>query len=448
MSRWKDIIFGYDKKNSHGSSEFGQYWDLRPLLHSKNKGVRIADFGRLTPKDSFQHSILLASTGAGKSTRFIMPNALQKWKDPVGLVFFDPAGDICENSEGHLRQQGFTIRKIDLTLPNQSEQFNLLFGVIDKNTARMMAQTLIEGVYKESTYDPFWTESAISILTLLILAVVLKLSEEQQTLFFLNTLANKFGHAQDEVSALMQSALGDTDFEEYAAFLSNSVKVRQSIIATVKSSLFSFSDPILQQICARNSFDLNELREQKTALFLIQEEHKLVFYRPFWTLFFQKLFDFLMIGDGHPVYCFLDEAASYRVPNLDGIISTIRRRRVSLNLVIQSYEQLQSIYGLEKARTIFQNCNTKLFLPGLSLESAKMVSEMLGTTTQVYTQTQRDYFDTTAPKQRVSRPLMTPEEVRTLDDRYGLVLSGNHKPFRLHMTPYYRNNIFLKRSKL
>ena len=448
MSMWKDILFGYDRKRTHGSAQWADNWEQRKVLRPSYKGLYIADNLRLDLEASNAHLALIAPTRGGKTSRYILNNALRKWPQPVGMVYFDPSGEIYKQSANWHRKQGFQVRKINLDDYQHSEQFNPLLLVQDKNDARLMAQALIEGVYKDSNEDKFWTESAISITTLLILAVVQQMPPQQCTLFFLNTLAHKFGHAQDEIDVLMQTALNDADFEEYAAFLSSSTKVKQSIISTVKSALFTFSDPVLQHICAQSTFDFLELRSQKTVLYLIQREDKIPFYAAFWSIFFQQLFEALMIGAGNQVFLMLDEFASYNIPNFHNIISVIAKRKVSVSVILQSFQQLQTAYGRDKAQIILDNLNSKIILPGLPAHSAEVISQGLGTTTEIYTPTQADFFDTTAPKQRVGRSLMTPDEVRTLKEGHCLFLHGRYNPMKLRMTPYYKNRTLVKRSQL
>ncbi len=439
-----------DKKNSHGSSAFANSWEIRKVLKPSNKGIYLANDLRLTLDKSTMHSVIIGPSGMTKSTAFAYNNALRPWKDPVGLVFFDPSGDLYQNCGSYLRKMGFLPRKIDLNHPEESESINPLLFVTNKNEARHMAQALVEGVYKQNTSDPFWSESAVMILTVVIFAMAKKVPPQNRTLYLLAHLINKFNpSSQEHVDALIESAFENDPqtSEEYAAFNANSFKVRQSILATVKSCLYSFSDPVMQRICSRNSFHFSELRERKTVLFLSQREDMIPYNRAFWALLFHQLFHYLMEGGSQPVHCFLDEFSSYKIPNFTAIISTIRRRNVGLHLMLQSYEQLEEIYNPTQTRTIFQNCATKVFLPGLSLQTCRLVSDMLGNATELYSQTQKDFFAPDNPRYRVGRQLLTPDEVRRLKDGRAIVVHINHKPMLVRMTPYFNNRTLKRRTK-
>lgn len=443
-----DYLMNPDKVSSHGSAEFGGYWEQRKLLKPSNTGIYVADNLRLSPEVSYKNLILVSPTGGGKSTRYILNQALRKWDSNVSLIFFDPSSEIRTLSKKWLLKQNFEPIIVDLTNPNSSAKFNPLLAVTNKSTAKIMAESLIGVVYENSKGDPFWTQSAISILTLLILGVVLKIPVENRTLAFVNRLVNKMGHADDEINALMELALNEDDFDEYCSFMAGSQKVKQSIIATVKTALYIYSEETLTTICSKSTFSFADLRNKRTILYLSQEEHKMPYYKGFWNLFYRQLFEFLMTeSTGNAVYCFMDEFANVgAIPNFETIITTNRKKRIHLSLILQSFEQLTTVYG-NKSKIIFENCNSKLFYGGLSYESSRIVSDILGVKTESYSA--KGIFKRNQPMNRISRNLMTPEEVRTqLKDNECLFIHGSYKPMKLKATAFYKNRTLKNRSKL
>jgi len=446
-------IFSFNKKTTHGSSAFASTWEVRKLLKSGNKGVYLANGLRLTSDKSFMHTVLVGPSGSHKSTGFLLNNLLRKWNQSVGMVIFDPDGSGYEKCTPFMENEGFQVLKIDLNNPEESESTNPLLEVTDKHSAREMAQTLIEGVYKDNKSDPFWSESGQLLLMVVILAMTKRVPESERTLSFLAHLINKFNPtSQEEVDAFIEGALEDDlhTFQEYLAFTANSFKVKMSILATIKACLYSFADPVMQRICSHNSFSFSKLREGKIALFLIQREDRISYNRTYWALFLNSLFSYLMQGgsSSQPVYCFLEEFSSYKIPNFTAIISTIRRRNVGLNIILQSVESLREIYGPEQAKVVFENCATKMFLSGLSYESSKLVSDMLGQGTATYSQEPlKGLFTNDTPRYRTARPLLTPDEVRRLKDGTALVVHRNHRPMLLKQTPYFKNRKLKRRSK-
>ena len=443
-----DYLFDSKYSTSHGSAKFASYWERRKLLKSSHQGVYLANELRL-PND-YAHLILLSPTSGGKSTRYVLNNALRVWNKRSSLIFFDPSGQIYQNSAAWLsRKQKFKLLKLDLNNPAESVKYNPLMLVDNKSSARMVAQSIIGAIYSKSNADPFWSESAIGIGTLLILAMKLILPESQQNLPFLNRLVNKFGHSQDEIDVLMESGLSDEDFDEYASFMGNSFKVRQSILATLKSALYIYSDDILKQICTDHSLNFSDLRNQKTALFLVQDESKIPYFKAWWSTFYRQLFEFLMQpSEGNSVYIFADEFANVgTIPDFGTtIISTIRKRRVFLSIIAQSYQQIYDCYQ-ERAKIILDNCNHKLFYSSLNYDTSALVSRMLGNATESYSD--KGIYKRHQNLHRTSRALLTPDEVRTMKSDQALLISANHHPIHLKkVLPFYKNGTLKRRSRL
>ncbi len=445
--KFSDYFFDSKHSTSHGSASFAGFWEQRKVLRKTNSGIYVANDLRLSPDDSFKHLALLAPTGMGKTTRYIQLQALGNWNKNSTLIFFDPSGEIWNASKHWLqRKQKFNVIKLDLTALD-GLKYNPLSQVNNKSSARIVAQSLVNAVYADAQNDVFWTESSIAILTLVIQAVIAKIPIENQNLAFVNRIINKFNHSQEEVNSLMELALNEEDFEEYSSFLSNSIKVKQSIIATCKSALYIYSDDVLKTICNTNTFDFSELRHNRTALFLIQEEGRIPYYKGFWSLYFKQLFEYLMTASkGNDVYCFMDEFANFgKISGMESIISQIRKKRVHLSLLLQSHQQIFNIYGLQSGRIILDNCNSKLYYGGLSHDSAKIVSDSLGMMTESYSA--KGFFKRNQPLQRISRSLMNPDEVRTMKDEC-LFISGNHKPIHLKkVKAFYQNRTLKRRAK-
>lgn len=115
-------------------------------------------------------------------------------------------------------------------------------------------------------------------------------------------------------------------------------------------------------------------------------------------------------------------------------------------IILQSYEQLVRGYGVENAKIIFENCNSKLYYGGLSHESARIVSDSLGMRTESYSS--KGIFEQNQPLHRTARPMMTPDEVRRIKNDQGIFISGNHKPILLkQIKPFYTNRTLKKRSR-
>ena len=116
-------------------------------------------------------------------------------------------------------------------------------------------------------------------------------------------------------------------------------------------------------------------------------------------------------------------------------MTTLRKRRCSVSLILLELAQLRAVYGADHASTIFSGgAANKLFFSGLDLETAKYVEELLGQNTE---------YDTTfggidAGARTVGVPLMKADEIRMLPAGQAVLVSGRQRPALLEMPPFFR----------
>ena len=96
-------------------------------LNRGNTGLLIdGDQGRLSERVSFQNVCVTASVGTGKTTRYIVPNVLDKAKQNCSLVVNDPKGEVFEITSGYMQSRGFEVVVINPEDISRSSTFNLL----------------------------------------------------------------------------------------------------------------------------------------------------------------------------------------------------------------------------------------------------------------------------------------------------------------------------------
>ena len=135
-----------------------------------------------------------------------------------------------------------------------------------------------------------------------------------------------------------------------------------------------------------------------------------------------------------PIHILFDEFGHCQIPEFQTIITTIRKYRVSLSLILQSVSQLRQRYGNDAATTILEGgINGKLFYAGLDTQTAKMVEEMLGNVTYA------------EPYRKES--LLSAYSVRTMDKDEAIFLSGNKPPVKMETRPSYTQRRFVKAEK-
>ena len=187
-----------------------------------------------------------------------------------------------------------------------------------------------------------------------------------------------------------------------------------------------------------DELELDTLGEQKTALFVIISDTDATFNFVV-SIMYSQLFNLLCdkaddVYNGRlPVHvrCLLDEFSNIgQIPQFEKLIATIRSREISASIILQSKSQLKALYK-DNASTIEGNCDTTLFLGGKEKDTLKDLAEILGKETidtRTSSQSKGRNGSFSQNFQQTGRELMTPDEVRRLDNKDAIVLIRGEKP--------------------
>lgn len=411
--------------------------EMKRFLKVDNKGLVLSPQYRLGTRESFTNLVLVAPTGSGKTTRYVIPNVLQV---EGSVVVTDPSGEIFRSTSGYLDQRGFRIQVLQPADVTRSERFNPLAFWHKPQELRQLATILGMSVQGRSS-DPFWATSAVNILWIGLAALSNVEADEYRNLGNLRWLLNHVGSEERKgIDSFMARHLrSEQVFAEYRAFCAQDSRVLTSILATARAALELWSDADICRLTAHNTVDIAALRRQLTAIYLIVPEHQVHYFAPLLNLFYSACFAHCLVtGDQAtdlPVYFFLDEFGNLgHVHNIASVITTLRKRRCSVSLILQELSQLRAVYGADEARTIFSGgCANKLFFGGLDLETALYVEKMLGHNTE---------YDTTfggidERARTLGVPLLRADEIRRLPEAEAILLSGRERPVLLTLPAYY-----------
>ncbi len=413
--------------------------ERRRFLSPRQRGLTLSPQHGLSLGDSFKNLALVAPTGSGKTTRYVIPNVLAV---EGSVLLTDPSGEIFAATSGRLHERGFRIQVLQPADLSHSLRFNPLHYWRTPQELRQLASILAPSD-SSGRADPFWTVSAVNLLYLVLSALVNVEDAGYVNLANLRWLLNHLGGQADSgMHAFMSRYLEQQDprvFSEYLAFCATEPKVTASIIASARAALELWSDPEVCRFTANNTVDLEPLRHRHTAIFLIVPEHQVRYFSMLLNLFYSACFAHCLRDIGEdllPVFFFLDEFGNIgHIQNFASIITTLRKRRCSVSIILQALSQLDAVYGRDAARTIFSGgCANKLFFSGLDLETAHYVERMLGVNTE---------YDTTFGgiddrARTIGVPLLSADRIRMLPGNEGILISGRERPAKLEMPPYFQ----------
>jgi type IV secretory pathway TraG/TraD family ATPase VirD4 len=423
------------------SARFLGAGERRKLLNAGNAGLVLdGDQARLSASDSFRNCLVVATTGGGKTSSFIIPNILRL--DRASIVITDPSGALYEKTSGDLRSRGFEVLCLDPLRLDRSVRYNPLATA---DTQRAIGETShILSRSANLSGDKFWTDGAEDIITILIRCLKRHPNPEYCNLANVQYLLNNFVDGSG-IADFVAKYADEPTYQQFKGFVSSAENTMQGFVSTAKTSLKALFDPDLAELTARNTFEFADLRSKKTALFLIIPQNRISYYAFLMNLFYTNLFHYCL-EDTHitdkslPVYFLLDEFGHLTIPDFPSIITTTRARRISISIILQSLSQLEARYGRYDAHTIVNGgVATRMFFSGLDIETTEMLQKVLGVR-------RREIVDTEDRRHIKDDNLLDAADIRAMRDDEALCLFANKRPMKLRVVPYFRQGDMLRRT--
>lgn len=455
----KPLLYGFNvllkgrKKSKLSGSKLLSSKETKEFLSSSHKGLLIdGDNNRLSVSESFQNICYVARVGAGKTTKYIIPNVLDKASQNVSMVVNDPKGEVCSLTSGYLKKLGYEVIVFNPSNLNNSNLFNPLVEAKNHIQLEQIAETLI-WAGNPGERDPFWNNGACRIL-----AVLLKCLGNAEPGNFnlpnLYYLLQNFGEAGEGLDSWIAKNCWDPAYpddryilNEWKGVLTGNKETLQSFIGVCLTALKALSNREIQGFFSSSDYELKNLRKKKTAIFFITPPENQRYFSFVTSLFFRSIFNECMreehlSGNSLPVYILYDEFGNSYIPDFVSVANTIRGYDVSLSIVLQSISQLSMRYGRDTADSIQGAFNTNICLSSSDPETAKFFSSLCG---RVRERQLRDENKDLEDYREYN--LLNPDDVRTMDENEALVISKNRYPVKLPVLPYFQNRKFLTASK-
>ena len=368
-------------------------------------------------------------------------------------VFTDPKGELYDKTAGYLRKNGYEIKVLNLVNPNNSDGYNPLIHISSEIDVDVIANTIVKGQSAEGgKSDPYWDDMAEMLLKALIYYLMAVRPEEEQNLASCSELvraANSNGG-----NNLLTELINQLPYDHPARMYYKSIEIAPektygSILSSLQSKLGKFDSKEIAEVTSTDTINFEEIGSRKTAVYVISSDtHKA--YDFLLTIFFsqmiQQLYDFADKNGGRlkvPTFFILDEFANIgQIPDFDKKISTSRSRGISFSVILQNLDQLEAVY--EKSyETIMGNCDTHVFLGSNSFKTVEYFSKALGekTITRENLSVNRDkqfhrqgYSDS---DQVMARALMTPDELRRMDNDLCIIYEKGIKPVKARKYYYF-----------
>ena len=390
--------------------------------------------------------LVIGGSGAAKTRSFVLPNILTA---NTNYVITDPKSEVLLATGGYLKEQGYDVRVLNLVNLEQSDGYNPFRYLRDEKDVLKLVNNLIQSTTPKGSHesDPFWTKAETALLQAIILMLFQEAPEYEQN-FSMVMRVLEYAEVREEDEGHVSPL--DLLFESIERRKPDSVAVRQykvfklaagktakSILVSTAVRLAPFNLPQIQALTDHDDMNLYTLGEKKVALYAVIPDNdntfnflvSLLYAQAFQALYYSA--DQIHHGPlPRHVRFVLDEFAAMPLPGFTRELATMRSRSISASVIIQNMAQIKELYK-DSWETIPGNCDTILYLGGNESSTHKYVSEMLGKATidtKTHGQTKGKSGSYSTNFQMSGRELLTPDEVRKLDNRYALLFIRGASP--------------------
>ena len=443
----------YRRREEHGSAKWGEARTVNKKYtqHPKSANklmTQNVSIGLNAKKHRRNlNTLVCGGSGAGKTRFYCKPNLMQA---NTSFVILDPKGEIVRDVGKLLEAKGYEIKVLDLISMEKSHCYNPFVYLRSDNDIQRLVTNLFKSTTPKGSQsnDPFWDTAASMLLLALVFYLHYEAPEDEQNFAMVMEML-RAGAIEDEEEprpSPLDNLFSELEYENpehialkyYHSYHSGSAKTLKSIQITLAARLEKFNLESLAALTTTDELELETLGEKKTALFALIPDNDTSF-NFLVSLLYTQLFQQLFYSADHihggslpiPVHFLMDEFANVSLPDdFDKILSVMRSRSVSVSIILQNLAQLKALFE-KQWESIVGNCDEFLYLGGNEQSTHKYVSELLGKSTidtNTYGKSSGRSGNYSTNYQISGRELLTPDEVRMLDNQYAILFIRGEQP--------------------
>lgn len=443
----------YRRTVEYGSAKWANANSVNKKYANKNyfenkllsQNVRIGLNGKIHRRNL--NTIVIGGSGAGKTRFYCKPNIMQC---NTSFVVLDPKGEILRSEGYMLEKEGYVIKVIDLIDMSKSHGYNPFHYIqSDKDILKLITNLIRNTTPKGSqSMDPFWEKSETALLEALMLYLYHYAPEDEQNFTMVMEMLTyaevkeddeEYESPLDELFHHLERSDSDSlALKQYQIYKQAAGKTAKSILISVGVRLAAFNLDSMASLTRFDELELDKIGERKTALFAVIPDNDSTFnflVGMLYTQLFQMLYyqaDYVYGGElPIPVHFLMDEFANVALPDeFDKLLSTMRSRQIFVSIILQNLAQIKTLFK-DSWESIVGNCDELYYLGGNEQSTHKFISEYLGKETldtNTFGKSTGHSGSYSTNYQQTGRELLTPDEVRLLNNDYGLLFIRGELP--------------------
>ena len=418
------------------------------------------------------HALMIGAAGVGKTAFWLYPCIEYACASGMSFLSTDTKGDVMRNYGTIAKEYGYKVSVIDLRNPTRSNGNNLLhlvnkymdlyrefpeelaFKAKAEKYAKIISKTIILSGMDAASFgqNAYFYDAAEGILTATILLVAEFCEPDTRHIVSVfkiiqELLAPTKQKGKNQFHLLMEKLPNDHKAKWFAgSALNTGEQSMASVMSTALSRLNAFLDSELEQLlCFDTEIDAEVFCSEKSAVFIIMpEENPNTFFMI--SLILQQMYrEILAVADENGgkltnrCVFFCDEYGTLpKIQDAEMMFSASRSRRLQIVPIIQSFSQLDKNYGKEGAEIIVDNTQLTIFggfAPNST--SAEVLSKALGSRTVLSGSVSRGKNDPSQSLQMIERPLMTPDELKSMPKGQFVVMKTGAHPMKVRLKLFF-----------
>lgn len=428
----------------YGSAKWGDAAALNRKYRDKTNNIILSQHISMG-LDGKKHKrnlnvIVVGGSGAGKTRGYVLPNIMEC---NCSYIIADPKGEILRKTGGLLEKEGYEICVLNLVDLEKSDCYNPIAYLRSDHDALKLVTNLIKNTNEkgQKSSDPFWDKSEAAILQAFILYLLHEAPASEQNFSTVMYMIENAATSEEDESYKSPVDLIFDDLERknpehialkmYKVFKQAAGKTAKSILVSTAVRLAAFNLPEIASVTEKDEMFLNTIGNRKKAVFAVISDNDTslnFIVSMLYSQAFQELYHEADRNGGRlPVHVrvMMDEFANVALPeNFEKVLATCRGREISVNIIIQNMAQIKAMFR-DSWENLTGNCDTYIYLGGNESTSHEYISKSLGKeTVDVKTRgvTHGRNGSSSNNFQSVGRELLTPDEVRMIDNNYEVVI--------------------------
>ncbi len=381
-------------------------------------------------KDDDSHTLVIGSTGSGKTQSILLPQTKLAIKAGESLLVHDVNGEIYSKVSSDLKNANYNTIIINLVDTLKSDKFNILTlpYTLYKNGDKDKAVDMLENIAYyfvsnekvNNTSDPFWVNSACSLFIGLALYLFENEKEENININKIFELSTEFDKICDFIKTISKSS---PIYINLSPIVLAPNETKGSILAVFGQRMRYFvTKKQLSQVLSDETLDLKKILAEKTAIFVISNND--LASRRLTPLIIDEIYNMFKINESNRRFNFiLDEFENFiPIKDFNNMVTLLRSYNIKMTVFIRSFLDLKNVYGGENTELLKIAFGNIIYLMANDIETLDEISKMCG-------------------KQKVDGefiPLISAEELKLLEPFEAVILIPRLNPYKTKLIPDYK----------